>query len=283
MRNDRFLVVCHHSRRAPDGGSRHARPLTASTFCGDTRNEQRGVRSYRRCPPRRPPRRNLPRQSHPSSPRRRPPRSSSNTTGQAAKGAAMAEAATVGVKLNFERPAANEPSNKDSRSPLRTLLPSAPPTEPKSASGASRRVDAEGGPSEETSTRDPPVAATAEGSPVSASVGDAHFMTPAHALRGPQDEDATPGDTPATVRVEHRPLNRGTPHRSVTAFQKSRPESICPVPLPGGRSAHPSTSLNPSPDAISHPSPITPSGDRPPGRPRAPERRPNRRRRRIQG
>lgn len=41
MRNDRFLVVCHHSRRAPDGGSRHARPLTASTFCGDTRNEQR--------------------------------------------------------------------------------------------------------------------------------------------------------------------------------------------------------------------------------------------------
>lgn len=148
------------------------------------------------------------------------------TTGQAAKGAAMAEAATVGVKLNFERPAANEPSNKDSRSPLRTLLPSAPPTEPKSASGASRRVDAEGGPSEETSTRDPPVAATAEGSPVSASVGDAHFMTPAHALRGPQDEDATPGDTPATVRAEHRPLNRGTPNRSVTAFQKSRPESI---------------------------------------------------------
>jgi hypothetical protein len=61
---------------------------------------------------------------------------------------------------------------------------------------------------------------------VSASVGDAHFMTPAHALRGPQDEDATPGDTPATVRVEHRPLNRGTPNRSVTAFQKSRPESI---------------------------------------------------------
>ena len=148
------------------------------------------------------------------------------TTGQAAKGAAMAEAATVGVKLNFERPAANEPSNKDSRSPLRTLLPSAPPTEPKSASGASRRVDAEGGPSEETSTRDPPVAATAEGSPVSASVGDAHFMTPAHALRGPQDEDATPGDTPATVRAKHRPLNRGTPNRSVTAFQKSRPESI---------------------------------------------------------
>ena len=148
------------------------------------------------------------------------------TTGQAAKGAAMAEAATVGVKLNFERPAANEPSNKDSRSPLRTLLPSAPPTEPKSASGASRRVDAEGGPSEETSTRDPPVAATAEGSPVSASVGDAHFMTPAHALRGPQDEDATPGDTPATVRIERRPLNRGTPKRSVTAFQKSRPESF---------------------------------------------------------
>ena len=148
------------------------------------------------------------------------------TTGQAAKGAAMAEAATVGVKLNFERPAANEPSNKDSRSPLRTLLPSAPPTEPKSASGASRRVDAEGGPSEETSTRDPPVAATAEGSPVSASVGDAHFMTPAHALRGPQDEDATPGDTPATVRIERRPLNRGTPNRSVTAFQKSRPESF---------------------------------------------------------
>lgn len=211
------------------------------------------------------------------------PSQQQTTTGQAAKGAAMAEAATVGVKLNFERPAANEPSNKDSRSPLRTLLPSAPPTEPKSASGASRRVDAEGGPSEETSTRDPPVAATAEGSPVSASVGDAHFMTPAHALRGPQDEDATPGDTPATVRVEHRPLNRGTPNRSVTAFQKSRPESICPVPLPGGRSAHPSTSLNPSPDAISHPSPITPSGDRPPGRPRAPERRPNRRRRRIQG
>ena len=154
------------------------------------------------------------------------PSQQQQTTGQAAKGAAMAEAATVGVKLNFERPAANEPSNKDSRSPLRTLLPSAPPTEPKSASGASRRVDAEGGPSEETSTRDPPVAATAEGSPVSASVGDAHFMTPAHALRGPQDEDATPGDTPATVRVEHRPLNRGTPHRSVTAFQKSRPESI---------------------------------------------------------
>ena len=212
-----------------------------------------------------------------------PSQQQQTTTGQAAKGAAMAEAATVGVKLNFERPAANEPSNKDSRSPLRTLLPSAPPTEPKSASGASRRVDAEGGPSEETSTRDPPVAATAEGSPVSASVGDAHFMTPAHALRGPQDEDATPGDTPATVRAKHRPLNRGTPNRSVTAFQKSRPESICPVPLPGGRSAHPSTSLNPSPDAISHPSPITPSGDRPPGRPRAPERRPNRRRRRIQG
>lgn len=154
------------------------------------------------------------------------PSQQQTTTGQAAKGAAMAEAATVGVKLNFERPAANEPSNKDSRSPLRTLLPSAPPTEPKSASGASRRVDAEGGPSEETSTRDPPVAATAEGSPVSASVGDAHFMTPAHALRGPQDEDATPGDTPATVRAEHRPLNRGTPNRSVTAFQKSRPESI---------------------------------------------------------
>ena len=154
------------------------------------------------------------------------PSQQQQTTGQAAKGAAMAEAATVGVKLNFERPAANEPSNKDSRSPLRTLLPSAPPTEPKSASGASRRVDAEGGPSEETSTRDPPVAATAEGSPVSASVGDAHFMTPAHALRGPQDEDATPGDTPATVRAEHRPLKRGTPHRSVTAFQKSRPESI---------------------------------------------------------
>lgn len=154
------------------------------------------------------------------------PSQQQQTTGQAAKGAAMAEAATVGVKLNFERPAANEPSNKDSRSPLRTLLPSAPPTEPKSASGASRRVDAEGGPSEETSTRDPPVAATAEGSPVSASVGDAHFMTPAHALRGPQDEDATPGDTPATVRAEHRPLNRGTPNRSVTAFQKSRPESI---------------------------------------------------------
>jgi hypothetical protein len=61
---------------------------------------------------------------------------------------------------------------------------------------------------------------------VSASVGDAHFMTPAHALRGPQDEDATPGDTPATVRAKHRPLNRGTPNRSVTAFQKSRPESI---------------------------------------------------------
>ena len=154
------------------------------------------------------------------------PSQQQQTTGQAAKGAAMAEAATVGVKLNFERPAANEPSNKDSRSPLRTLLPSAPPTEPKSASGASRRVDAEGGPSEETSTRDPPVAATAEGSPVSASVGDAHFMTPAHALRGPQDEDATPGDTPATVRIERRPLNRGTPNRSVTAFQKSRPESI---------------------------------------------------------
>jgi len=154
------------------------------------------------------------------------PSQQQQTTGQAAKGAAMAEAATVGVKLNFERPAANEPSNKDSRSPLRTLLPSAPPTEPKSASGASRRVDAEGGPSEETSTRDPPVAATAEGSPVSASVGDAHFMTPAHALRGPQDEDATPGDTPATVRAKHRPLNRGTPNRSVTAFQKSRPESI---------------------------------------------------------
>ena len=157
-----------------------------------------------------------------------PSQQQQTTTGQAAKGAAMAEAATVGVKLNFERPAANEPSNKDSRSPLRTLLPSAPPTEPKSASGASRRVDAEGGPSEETSTRDPPVAATAEGSPVSASVGDAHFMTPAHALRGPQDEDATPGDTPATVRAEHRPLNRGTPNRSVTAFQKSRPESIEP-------------------------------------------------------
>ena len=86
MRNDRFLVVCHHSRRAPDGGSRHARPLTASTFCGDTRNEQRGVRSYRRCPPRRPPRRNLPRQSHPSSPRRRPPRSSSNHHGPSREG-----------------------------------------------------------------------------------------------------------------------------------------------------------------------------------------------------
>ena len=117
------------------------------------------------------------------------------------KGAAMAEGdkATVGVKLNFERPPSNEPSNKDSRSPLRTLDNAAPATEPKSASGANRRVS--DGPSEgvAASTRDPAAAPTAEGSPVSASVGDAHFMTPAHALRA-RDEDATPEDTPATVR-----------------------------------------------------------------------------------
>ena len=162
------------------------------------------------------------------------PSQQQQTTGQAAKGAAMAEAATVGVKLNFERPAANEPSNKDSRSPLRTLLPSAPPTEPKSASGASRRVDADGGPSEETSTRDPPNAATAEGSPVSASVGDAHFMTPAHALRGPQDEDATPGDTPATVRVEHSPAQSWHPQSIRHRISKITTRVHLPCPTTRG-------------------------------------------------
>ena len=136
------------------------------------------------------------------------------------KGAAMAEGdkATVGVKLNFERPPSNEPSNKDSRSPLRTLDNAAPATEPKSASGANRRVS--DGPSEgvAASTRDPAAAPTAEGSPVSASVGDAHFMTPAHALRA-RDEDATPEDTPATVRR----LARSSDAPGATIFKNLNP------------------------------------------------------------
>ena len=165
------------------------------------------------------------------------------------KGAAMAEGdkATVGVKLNFERPPSNEMSNKDSRSPLRTLDNAAPATEPKSASGANRRVS--DGPSEgvAASTRDPAAAPTAEGSPVSASVGDAHFMTPAHALRA-RDEDATPEDTPATVRR----LARSSDAPGATIFKNLNPNPPrgAPSRFPRGdrpRPRDPNATLTPRP------------------------------------
>ena len=183
------------------------------------------------------------------------------------KGAAMAEGdkATVGVKLNFERPPSNEPSNKDSRSPLRTLDNAAPATEPKSASGANRRVS--DGPSEgvAASTRDPTAAPTAEGSPVSASVGDAHFMTPAHALRA-RDEDATPEDTPATVRRLARSFRCTRCHD----FQKSQPKPPAgrPFALPAGGSTP-----TPRLERDTNPASPRPAGARPPRRPRAPARR----------
>jgi len=186
---------------------------------------------------------------------------------------AEGDKATVGVKLNFERPPSNEPSNKDSRSPLRTLDNAAPATEPKSASGANRRVS--DGPSEgvAASTRDPTAAPTAEGSPVSASVGDAHFMTPAHALRA-RDEDATPEDTPATVRRLARSFRCTRCHD----FQNSHPKPPAgrgaPSRIPRGDRPKP---RDPNATLITpRPSP-RPAGARPQRRPRAPARRRSRR------
>ena len=180
---------------------------------------------------------------------------------------AEGDKATVGVKLNFERPPSNEPSNKDSRSPLRTLDNAAPATEPKSASGANRRVS--DGPSEgvAASTRDPAAAPTAEGSPVSASVGDAHFMTPAHALRA-RDEDATPEDTPATVRR----LARSSDAPGATIFKKISTQTPHPAGRPFELPAGGST-LTPRPERDTNPASPRPAGARPPRRPRAPARR----------